>query len=52
VATANLRKADDRSALDATVRLFDLDLDLDVDADDGEVRDDGPYRPEVTGGDD
>ena len=48
VAAANLRKADDRSALDATVRLFDLD----VNAGDGEVRDDGPYRPEVTGGDD
>ena len=48
VAAANLRKADDRSALDATVRLFDLD----VDADDGEVRDDGSYRPEVTSGDD
>jgi len=48
VATANLRKADDRSALDATVRLFDLDIDTD----DGEVRDDGPYRPEVTSGDD
>ena len=48
VATANLRKADDRSALDATARLFDLD----VDRADGEARDDGPYRPEVTSGDD
>ena len=48
VAAANLRKADDRSALDATVRLFDLD----VNAGDGEVCDDGSYRPEVMGGDD